>query len=132
MNLDFLTDQAKNILNTAENIALSESNPQILNLHLLKSIVDYPGNYYSNLINDSGGSLNQIKEKLDHAFSQLTKTTGDTTKTSLSKEVIYLLQLSKKLSEKSGDTYLTGEYLLMGLVIDKKTDVSGNWESQVN
>ena len=124
MNLDFLTDQAKNILNTAENIALSESNPQILNLHLLKSIVDYPGNYYSNLINDSGGSLNQIKEKLDHAFSQLTKTTGDTTKTSLSKEVIYLLQLSKKLSEKSGDKYLTGEYLLMGLVIDKKTDVS--------
>ena len=124
MNLDFLTDQAKNILNTAENIAISESNPQILNLHLLKSIVDYPGNYYSNLINDSGGSLNQIKEKLDHAFSQLTKTTGDTTKTSLSKEVIYLLQLSKKLSEKSGDKYLTGEYLLMGLVIDKKTDVS--------
>ncbi len=124
MNLDFLTNQAKNILNTAENIAISESNPQILNLHLLKSIVDYPGNYYSNLINDSGGSLNQIKEKLDHAFSQLTKTTGDTTKTSLSKEVIYLLQLSKKLSEKSGDKYLTGEYLLMGLVIDKKTDVS--------
>ena len=124
MNLDFLTNQAKNILNTAENIAISESNPQILNIHLLKSIVDYPGNYYSNLINDSGGSLNQIKEKLDHAFSQITKTTGDTTKTSLSKEVIYLLQLSKKLSEKSGDKYLTGEYLLMGLVIDKKTDVS--------
>ena len=124
MNLDFLTDQALNLLNTAENIALRESNPQILPLHLLKSIVDYRGDYYLNLINDSGGSQDQIREKLDHSLSQLTKTTGDTTKTSLSKEVIYLLQLSKKLSEKSGDIYLTGEYILMGLVIDKKTDVS--------
>ena len=124
MNLDFLTDQALNLLNTAENIALRESNPQILPLHLLKSIVDYRGDYYLNLINDSGGSQDQIREKLDHSLSQLTKTTGDTTKTSLSKEVIYLLQLAKKLSEKSGDIYLTGEYILMGLVIDKKTDVS--------
>ena len=124
MNLDFLTDQALNLLNTAENIALRESNPQILPLHFLKSIVDYQGDYYLNLINDSGGSQDQIREKLDHSLSKLTKTTGDTTKTSLSKEVIYLLQLSKKLSEKSGDIYLTGEYILMGLVIDKKTDVS--------
>ena len=115
MDFEKLTNKSKEVIEAVVNLASANKNQYITPLHLLKVLLDGKYELVLDLIVKSGGSITQIRSKLDDAFAKLPSVAGSSVQTLMSQEFTSLMMEAEKLADKSSDKFVTIERLLQAL-----------------
>lgn len=119
MRFDKLTTKFQQALNDAQSIALGADNSTIESLHLLQALLQQEDGSTASLLARAGVQLNQLKTGLSLAIGQLAKTSEASGEVAISRDLNNLLNITDKLAQKRGDTYIASEMFLLALADDK-------------
>lgn len=119
MRFDKLTTKFQQALNDAQSIALGADNSTIESLHLLQALLQQEDGGTASLLARAGVQLNQLKSGLTTAIGQLAKTSESSGEVAISRDLNNLLNITDKLAQKRGDTYIASEMFLLALADDK-------------
>jgi ATP-dependent Clp protease ATP-binding subunit ClpB len=122
MNQDKYTDRAKGFLQAGQTIALRENHQQFTPEHLLKALTDDPEGMAAGLIDRAGGSSRTVKQLNDVAVGKMPRVTGGGGGIYLTPALARVFATAEKAAEKSGDSFVTVERLLLALAVEKDTE----------
>ncbi len=122
MNIDNLTERSKGFLQAAQTIALRDGHQHVLPLHVLKALLDDREGQAARLIEACQGDARRAAEDTDQALQKLPKVEGSAAQMYVSQDLAKTLDRAVQLSEKAGDSFVTVEYLLLALAIDKASE----------
>ncbi len=118
MDFEKLTSKSKDLIQDVINLAASHKNQYITPLHLLKALLDDKQNeLIVNLILKSGGSLTQIRDKLETAFAKLPEVGGSAVQSLMSQDFTQVMMEAEKLADKAGDKFVTVERIFQALAM---------------
>lgn len=123
MNLEKYSERVRGFIQSAQTYALNESHQQFTPEHLLKILLDDEQGMVSSLIERSGGRATEAKIATQAALGKLPKVTGGNGQVYLAQPLAKLFATSEKIAEKSGDSFVTVERLLLAMATDKSTIV---------
>src|SRR6202142_3352846 len=123
MNFDKYTDRSKGFIQSAQSLALREGHQQFAPEHLLKVLLDDPEGLAAGLIDRSGGNSRQALATVDAALAKRPKVSGGGAgQVYLEPALARVFETAEKAAEKSGDSYVTVERLLLALAIEKDSE----------
>lgn len=117
MDFEKLTSKSKEVIEAVVNLAAANKNQYITPLHLLKVLLDGKNDVILGLILKAGGSITQIRDKLDNAFAKLPQVAGGAVQTMMSQEFTAVVMEAEKLADKANDKFVTIERLLQALAM---------------
>lgn len=118
MNLEKYTERARGFIQAAQTIALRDGHQRFLPEHLLKALLDDKEGMAANLIKAAGGDANKALQATDLALGKHPKVEGSGAgQVYLSPELAKLFDQAEKLAEKSGDSFVSVERLLLALAM---------------
>ncbi len=117
MDLEKFTERAQGLIQAAQTIATRERNQQLLSEHLLKALLDDPEGLASTLIRNAGGRPELAKADVDKAVAALPKVQGGGDQMYISQSLSRALDAAQQAATKAGDSYVTAERVLFGLLI---------------
>src|SRR5215218_5839786 len=125
MDLEKMTDRARGFLQAAQTIAVREHHQRIAPAHLLKALLDDEQGMAAGLIEAAGGDGKAAKREADLLMSKIPAVTGSgaTQAPALEGDTIRILDQAEQVAQKSGDTYVTVERILLAMALAKGTDV---------
>ncbi|HEU0284686.1 MAG TPA: Clp protease N-terminal domain-containing protein, partial [Sphingomicrobium sp.] len=125
MDLEKLTDRARGFLQAAQTIAVREHHQRIAPAHLLKALLDDEQGMAAGLIEAAGGDAKAAKREVDALVSRIPAVTGSgaTQAPALDGDTIRILDQAEQVAQKSGDSYVTVERILLAMALAKGTDV---------
>ena len=118
MNLEKFTERSRGFIQAAQTIAQREDHARLGAEHLLKALLDDKEGLASNLIARAGGVPARVVEHLDVSLSKIAKVTGDA-QVYLDSTTGKVLAEAEKLAQKSGDSFVPVERILMALSMVK-------------
>jgi ATP-dependent Clp protease ATP-binding subunit ClpB len=126
MDLEKLTDRARGFLQAAQTIAVREHHQRIVPAHLLKALLDDEQGMAAGLIQAAGGDPKAAKREVDALVSKIPSVTGSgaTQAPALDGDTIRILDQAEQIAQKSGDSYVTVERILLAMAMAKGTDVA--------
>lgn len=119
MNFQKLTLKSQAAVQTAQEIAVSYNNQNIMPEHLLAALMQDSDGIASDILGKIGANLNLIKIKINELLEKLPKITGSLSKTFLSPEISSVFDKAHKEAENMKDDYVSTEHLLIALAISK-------------
>src|ERR1044071_1499819 len=123
MNIEKYTDRARGFVQSAQSLALREGHQQFAPEHLLKVLLDDPEGLAAGLIDRSGGNSRQALRAVEAALNKIPKVTGSAAgQIYLAPATARVFDTAEKAGEKAGDSYVTGERLLLALALEKDSD----------
>src|SRR5580704_12872169 len=118
MQIDKYTDRLKNLIQSAQSLALRNSHQQITPLHVLKALLDDEDRLAANLIEASGGTATAVEQAVELELAKLPKVEGSGAgQVYLAPETGRLFDQAEQLSEKAGDKFVTVKYMLLALAL---------------
>src|SRR6188472_4475873 len=125
MDFEKLTDRARGFLQAAQTIAVREHHQRIAPAHLLKALLDDEQGMAAGLIQAAGGDSKAAKREVDALVSKIPAVTGSgaTQAPALDGDTIRILDQAEQVAQKSGDSYVTVERILLAMALAKGTDV---------
>jgi ATP-dependent Clp protease ATP-binding subunit ClpB len=126
MDLEKLTDRARGFLQAAQTIAVREHHQRIAPAHLLKALLDDEQGMAAGLINAAGGDPKAAQREVDTLVSKIPSVTGSgaTQAPALDGDTIRVLDQAEQVAQKSGDSYVTVERILLAMAMAKGSDVA--------
>ena len=125
MNFEKYTDKAKGLIQSAQEQALANGHQQFTPEHILKALMDDSDGLAARLIEEAGGQVNDIVHNTDLAITKIPKVSGrGAGQLYLTPDLAKLFSDAEKLSEKSGDKFITTEQLLLAMAIDTVSNVA--------
>jgi len=121
MDIENYTDRMKGFIQSAQTGAISSSHQQLVPEHLLKVLLDDNEGLCSGLIEKAGGDAKSIKSTVEKSLQNLPAVSGGSGQLYLSPDMVKLFDQAKKLADKSGDSFVTVERMLLAMAIDKKS-----------
>jgi len=123
MNLEKFTDRAKGFLQAAQTVAIRLNHQRISPEHVLKALLDDPEGMAAGLIKRAGGNPEYTTEELDKALAKVPSVSGSGAQASpgLDNDAVRVLDAAEQAANKSGDSYVTVERLLLALVLATTT-----------
>lgn len=118
MDFEKLTSRSKELIQDVINLAASNKNQYITPLHMLKAMLDGKDETVLNLLLKSGGSVTQIRGRLETEFAKLPKVEGGAVQSLMNQEFTGMMMEAEKLADKSGDRFVTAERLLQAMVMN--------------
>ena len=118
MNLEKFTERSRGFIQAAQTIAQRKDHARLGAEHLLKALLDDKEGLASNLIARAGGVPARVVEHLDVSLSKIAKVTGDA-QVYLDSTTGKVLAEAEKLAQKSGDSFVPVERILMALSMVK-------------
>lgn len=115
-------------LQEAVELAHSRHNATIEPIHLLASILHSTDSINQTLLERAGVNISALKSSVDVAVEKLPTITGSTSEPSGSQELAQVLKSAEKSAQKMGDSYITEEHLMMGL-LDSAKSLEAIWNS---
>ncbi len=112
------TDRSKGFIQSAQTLAQQLDHQRIVPEHLLKVLMDDKEGLCANLINQADGNVQLLQSLLDIEIKKQTTVQG-AEQVFLSQETAKLFIQAENLSKKANDRYVTVEYLLLALSMDK-------------
>src|SRR4051812_3852713 len=107
MNMEKFTQKARAIISSAQGIAASQDNQQVMPIHLLQSLLDSEDKIAANIINSAGGNLPLIIEQAKAELSKLPKVqVSGGSQVYFSSEAIKLLERATSLAKAAGDSFV--------------------------
>src|SRR4051794_35330670 len=125
MDFEKLTDRARGFLQAAQTIAVREHHQRIAPAHLLKALLDDEQGMAAGLIQAAGGDPRAAKREVDMLVAKVPAVTGSgaTQAPAMDGDTIRILDQAEQVAQKSGDSYVTVERLLLAFALAKGTDV---------
>jgi|TARA_B100000953_G_scaffold108106_2_gene88750 ATP-dependent Clp protease ATP-binding subunit ClpB len=122
MNIDKLTSQFQQDLNSAHSYALEQGNSAIETLHLLKAMLDNVDGTVTNLISICKVDINYVTKEIAKEIKLLATIANTPNEISVSQNLLSLLNLAGKLAKDIGDSFISTELYLMAIV--KSNDIT--------
>ncbi len=120
MNFEKYTDRARGFVQSAQALALREGHQQFAPEHLLKVLLDDPEGLAAGLIDRSGGRSREALAAVEAALAKRPKIEGGGAgQLYLEPALARVFQTAEKAAEKSRDSFVTVERLLLALAIEK-------------
>ena len=123
MNFNQYTERSQGFIQSAQTLAQREGHQRILPIHLLKVLLDDEQGQCANLIRAAGGDAEKALELTTIELNRLPKIGGGGAgQVFLAPETTKIFEIAEKEAKKSGDTFVTVEFLLLALALSKDTD----------
>src|SRR6202161_3128086 len=120
MNIEKYTERARGFIQSAQSLAVREGHQQFSSLHMLKVLLDDSEGLASGLIDRAGGNSRAIRKATEEALNKLPKVSGSGAgQVYLAPDLARAFDAAEKAGEKAGDSFVTVERLLLGLVLTK-------------
>lgn len=117
MNIEKFTEKSEEAIKESINIAIKQQNQFVTPLHLLSAIISLDDSVIQNLIEKSGGKINNINQDIKTELQKIPSVSGESVQSTLSQEYNALLIKAEELSTKSNDSFVTIERLFQALAI---------------
>ena len=129
MNFEKLTEKTKTFLTQAQTLAARSDHQSLEPEHVLKVMLDDADAITKTLVQAAGGDFARLRGDVDGALAKLPQVTGrGAGQIRLSSDLAKIVDKAQTLAEKSGDSFVTVERLLQGMILSKRLDVSGYLE----
>jgi len=116
MDIEKFTERARGFIQSAQGLALRSGHQYFTPEHLLKVLIDDEEGLAARLIAAAGGKPEQVRDGIAQALAKLPKVEGSGSgQTYLAPETARLLEAAEQAAKKSGDSFVTAEYLLLAL-----------------
>src|SRR6202022_1484246 len=123
MNIEKYTERARGFIQSAQSLAVREGHQQFSPLHMLKVLLDDNEGLAAGLIDRAGGNSRAILKATEEALNKLPKVSGGGAgQVYLAPELARAFDAAEQAAEKTGDSFVTVERLLLGLTLDKNSD----------
>ncbi|MGC2857484.1 ATP-dependent chaperone ClpB [Novispirillum sp. DQ9] len=122
MDFEHFTDRSKGFIQAAQTIALRETHQQVTPQHLLKALLDDKEGLASNLLRTAGADAAKAKAEVDAAVAKLPKVQGAGAQMYYAQDLSRVFVQAQEMAEKAGDSFVTAEYLLLGLATLPNTE----------
>ena len=117
MDFEKLTNKSKELMQDVINYAVASKHQ-----YILKILLDLKDGPVLDLVLKSGGSMMQIRERLDAALKRIPAVEGQSVQSLMNQEFTRVMMEAEKLAEKSGDKYVTVERILQALAMTDGTE----------
>ena len=123
MNLEKFTDRAKGFLQAAQTVAIRLSHQRITSEHILKALLEDNEGMAAGLIQRAGGNPQQAVSAVDKALEKIPAVSGGGAQQppGLDNDAVRMLDQAEQIAQKSGDSYVTVERLLVALTLATTT-----------
>jgi len=123
MNFDKYTERSRGFVQSAQSLALREGHQQFGTEHLFKVLLDDPEGLAAGLIDRSGGNSREALNAVEAALKKIPKVEGGGAgQLYLAPALARVFDTAEKAAEKSGDSYVTVERLLIALAVEKESE----------
>jgi len=119
MRLDKLTTKLQEALADAQSQAVGNDNQYIDPVHLVLALLAQDDGGARSLLQRAGVNVAGLTSALQHALTRLPKVSGNGGEVQIGRELVALLNLADKESQKHGDQFIASEMVLLGLADDK-------------
>ena len=119
MDFEKFTQKSIEAVQAAQNIAMSNGNPQLEDIHLNKALLQDKDGLIPKVLRYMGVSVEMIQKDVDDEISKLPKQQGGSTYSS--REFTMALDSAMKYATQFGDDYVSVEHLYMALLAQKGT-----------
>lgn len=125
MNLEKYTERARGFIQSAQTLALRSNHQQLTPLHVLKVLLDDKEGLAANLITAAGGDSRKALATVEAGLNKIAKVEGGGAgQVYLAPETARLFDQAEQVAEKSGDSFVTAERLLLALALAQGTDAA--------
>ncbi len=122
MNLEKYTDRAKGFIQAAQTIAIRDGHQKFLPEHVLKALLDDKEGFAAKLIEKSGGDAKAARIGNEAYLDKQPKVTGSGAgQLYMDTSLVKFNENAEKVAQKSGDSFVTVETLLLGLLLTLDT-----------
>jgi len=122
MDFEKYSERSKGFMQTAQTLAQRRAHQQLLPGHLLHVLLEDKEGLCANLINAAGGDAQKALTASEKALDGLPKVEGSGAgQTYLSQELARVMEQAEKVAEKSGDSFVTVEKILLALALASGT-----------
>ncbi|MGL1920615.1 MAG: ATP-dependent chaperone ClpB [Hyphomicrobiales bacterium] len=123
MNLERYTDRAKGFIQAAQTIAIRDGHQKFLPEHILKALLDDKEGFATKLIDKAGGDAKGAYVANETALSRVPKVTGSGAgQLYMDASLVKFTDNAERVAQKSGDSFVTVETLLLGLLLTLDSD----------
>ncbi|MFZ6872815.1 ATP-dependent chaperone ClpB [Undibacterium sp. Di27W] len=119
MRLDKLTTKLQEALADAQSQAVGNDNQYIEPVHVLLALINQDDGSSHSLLQRAGVNVTALSNALKAALERLPKVSGTDGQVQAGRELVGLLNLADKESQKRGDQFLASEMILLALTEDK-------------
>ncbi len=123
MNIEKFTDRAKGFLQSALTVAIRMNHQRISPEHILKALLEDDEGMASGLIKAAGGDAARAVSETDAALAKIPAVSGSGAQSQpgLDNDSVRVLDQAEQVAGKAGDSFVTVERLLLGLVLSPTT-----------
>ena len=119
MRQDKLTTKLQEALADAQSLAVGNDNQYIEPVHLLAALLGQSDGGARSLLQRAGVNVGSLQTALRSAFDRLPKVPGTGGDVQVGRELVSLLNLADRESQKRGDQFLSSEMVLLAFTEDK-------------
>ncbi len=131
MNSEKLTDRSQGFIQSAQSLAVRNSNQFLTPEHLLKVLLDDKEGLAATLLMKAGANVSEIRSKVEEEVRNLPQVQGAGVQISASQSFLKVLDLAEQMADKAKDSYVTVERLLQALIATKSYGVDSKKLNEV-
>ena len=123
MNLEKFTDRAKGFLQSAQTVSIRMSHQRMTPEHILKALLEDKEGMAAGLIQRAGGQPQLAVQEVDKALARLAAVSGSGAQATpgLDNDAVRVLDQAEQIAQKSGDSFVTVERILVALALATTT-----------
>ncbi|MEQ1547657.1 MAG: ATP-dependent chaperone ClpB [Chakrabartia sp.] len=123
MNLEKFTDRAKGFLQSAQTVAIRMNHQRISPEHILKALLEDSEGMCAGLIKAAGGDAAAATREIDAVLAKVPAVSGGGAQQTpgLDNDLVRILDSAEQVAQKSGDSFVTVERLLLALTLATTT-----------
>ena len=122
MEFENYTERAHGFIQSAQTLAIGSHHQQLTSLHLVKCLLDDREGLASGLIGAAGGDAGKALRSIEAELAKLPKVEGPGAgQVHLAPETARLFEQAKRIADKSGDSFVTVEKLLLAIAMAADT-----------
>src|SRR4029078_478481 len=119
MRMDKLTTQFQQALQDAQSLAIGRDNQYIEPVHLMSALLEQQGAALQCLLTKAGVNMNLLRSQLGEALDRLPTVEGTPGEVHIGKELAKLLNVTDKLAQERGDSYISSELFVLAALQGK-------------
>jgi ATP-dependent Clp protease ATP-binding subunit ClpB len=122
MNVESLTNQSKQIINKAYEIALQKNHQQIEDTHVLRAMVDQQDGLITKLLRYMNKDINLLTKDVEEKLNTYPSITGTNQQPYFSRNANLLLVEAEKQKELFKDSFISVEHIFLAILENKRLE----------
>lgn len=118
MRMDKLTTRLQMALADAQSLAVGRDHQYVEPIHLMQALLDQEGGAIRSLLQKADVNISQLRSGIGKALDRLPRVEGTAGEVIISNELGRLLNVTDKLAQQRGDTYISSELFVLAAVED--------------